>query len=74
MVATVVHFEGIFTLVCDFMCPHCSRRVTRTEWVEGGTWDNNTPEEKRNTMEAAGLRRMLNEAATLKTDGQMGAI
>jgi radical SAM protein with 4Fe4S-binding SPASM domain len=69
-----VHFEGIFTLVCNFMCPHCSRRVTRTEWVEGGTWDNNTPAEKRNTMEAAGLRRMLDQAATLMTDGQMGII
>ena len=50
------HFEGIFTLVCNFMCPHCSRRVTRTKWVEGGTWEHNTDIEKKNTMHPEGLR------------------
>ena len=51
------HFEGIFTLVCNFMCPHCSRRVTRTKWVDGGTWEHNTEVEKANTMDARGLPR-----------------
>ncbi len=69
-----VHFEGIFTLVCNFMCPHCSRRVTRTEWVEGGTWDNNTEVEERNTMHPEGLRRAIDEMASLSADGQMGII
>jgi MoaA/NifB/PqqE/SkfB family radical SAM enzyme len=69
-----VHFEGIFTLVCNFMCPHCSRRVTRTKWVEGGTWDHNTPIEKRNTMHPEGLKHVLDEVASLRTDEQMGII
>ena len=69
-----VHFEGIFTLVCNFMCPHCTRRVTRTRWVEGGAWDYNTPIEKKNTMHPGGLRRTLDEAASLMEDRQMGIV
>jgi MoaA/NifB/PqqE/SkfB family radical SAM enzyme len=68
------HFEGIFTLVCNFMCPHCSRRVTRKKWVEGGTWDHNTPIEKRNTMHPDALKRVLDEIASLRTDDQMGIV
>ena len=69
-----VHFEGIFTLVCNFMCPHCSRRVTRSKWVEGGTWDHNTPIEKRNTMHPEALKRVLDEVAAMRADEQMGII
>lgn len=69
-----VHFEGIFTLVCNFMCPHCSRHVTRSKWVDGGTWDNNTPVEKRNTMHPEGLRRVIDQLATHRTDEQMGIV
>ncbi|MBC6478986.1 MAG: radical SAM protein [Hormoscilla sp. GM7CHS1pb] len=69
-----VHFEGIFTLVCNFMCPHCSRRETRTHWVEGGSWDNNTPIEKRNTMHPEGLRRVIDQMATKRIDDQMGIV
>lgn len=69
-----VHFEGIFTLVCNFMCPHCSRHVTRSKWVEGGTWDNNTEVEKRNTMHPEGLRRVIDQLATQRTDEQMGIV
>lgn len=68
------HFEGIFTLVCNFMCPHCSRRVTRTKWVEGGTWDHNTEVEKRNTMDAHGLRRVIDQLAQFRVDDQMGIV
>lgn len=68
------HFEGIFTLVCNFMCPHCSRRVTRTRWVEGGAWDHNTPVEKKNTMHPEGLRRVLDQLAATRADGQMGVV
>lgn len=68
------HFEGIFTLVCNFMCPHCSRRVTRTKWVEGGTWDHNTEVEKRNTMDAHGLQRVIDQLAQFRVDDQMGIV
>lgn len=68
------HFEGIFTLVCNFMCPHCSRRVTRTHWVEGGAWDNNTEVEQRNTMFPNALRRVLDQVASFRTDSQMGIV
>jgi radical SAM protein with 4Fe4S-binding SPASM domain len=68
------HFEGIFTLVCNFMCPHCSRRVTRTKWVEGGTWEHNTEVEKKNTMDAHGLRRVIDQLAEHRTDEQMGIV
>jgi sulfatase maturation enzyme AslB (radical SAM superfamily) len=71
---TPAHFEGIFTLVCNFMCPHCTRRVTRTEWVEGGTWDHNTPVEKKNTMHPDGLRRVIDQLAEHRTDEQMGIV
>lgn len=69
-----VHFEGIFTLVCNFMCPHCTRRVTRNRWVERMTWDNNTPVDTTNTLHPHDLRRALEEAASLCTDHQMGII
>lgn len=69
-----VHFEGIFTLVCNFMCPHCSRRVTRTEWVEGGAWDNNTMVSLDNTMHPQQLKRILDQAASMRIDNQMGII
>lgn len=68
------HYEGIFTLVCNFMCPHCSRRVTRTKWVEGGTWDHNTEVEKKNTMHPHGLKRVIDELAEARTDDQMGIV
>jgi radical SAM protein with 4Fe4S-binding SPASM domain len=68
------HFEGIFTLVCNFMCPHCSRRVTRTKWVDGGTWEHNTEVEKKNTMDAHGLRRVIDQLAEHRADEQMGII
>jgi radical SAM protein with 4Fe4S-binding SPASM domain len=68
------HFEGIFTLVCNFMCPHCSRRVTRTRWVDGGTWDHNTPVEQRNTMHPEALRRVIDQLAEARADDQMGII
>ncbi|MGH3568737.1 MAG: radical SAM protein [Pseudonocardia sp.] len=68
------HYEGIFTLVCNFMCPHCSRRVTRTKWVEGGTWDHNTPIEKKNTMHPDGLRRIIDQLGANRVDDQMGII
>jgi radical SAM protein with 4Fe4S-binding SPASM domain len=69
-----VHFEGIFTLVCNFMCPHCSRRVTRSDWVDGGTWSHSTEVEKRNTMHPEGLKRVIDEMATMRTDHQMGIV
>ncbi|QUQ68815.1 radical SAM protein [Kutzneria sp. CA-103260] len=68
------HFEGIFTLVCNFMCPHCTRRVTRTKWVEGGTWEHNTEVEKKNTMHPVGLRRVIDQLAEHRTDSQMGIV
>jgi radical SAM protein with 4Fe4S-binding SPASM domain len=69
-----VHYEGIFTLVCNFMCPHCSRRVTRTDWVEGGTWAHTTEVERRNTMHPEGMRRVIDELTTMKIDHQMGIV
>src|SRR5271157_338986 len=68
------HFEGIFTLVCNFKCPHCSRRVTRSRWVDGGTWDNNAPVNERNTMFPEGLRHVIDQVSRFRTDGQMGII
>lgn len=69
-----VHYEGIFTLVCNFMCPHCTRRTTRLKWVDGETWNNNTKVEEANTLHPAGLRRVVDQLAELKTDGQMGIV
>jgi len=69
-----VHMEGIFTLVCNFMCPHCSRHVTRTKWVEGGTWENNTEIHRKNTMHPEGLRRVIDELASMRIDEQMGIV
>lgn len=69
-----VHMEGIFTLVCNFMCPHCSRRVTRTEWVEGGTWENSSEVERRNTMHPDDLMRVIDQLAEFRTDEQMGIV
>ncbi len=69
-----VHFEGIFTLVCNFMCPHCSRRVTRSRWVEGGTWENNSEIDKRNTMHPADLKRVIDQLSGFRQDRQLGIV
>lgn len=71
---TPAHYEGIFTLVCNFMCPHCSRRVTRNKWVVGGTWDHNTEIEKKNTMHPDGLKRVIDELSDHRVDSQMGIV
>lgn len=68
------HYEGIFTLVCNFMCPHCTRRTTRLKWVDGGTWNNNTPVEEANTLHPTGLRRAIDQLSELRVDGQMGIV
>lgn len=68
------HYEGIFTLVCNFVCPHCTRRTTRLRWVDGGTWANNTPITEANTLHPTGLRRAIDQLAELRTDGQMGIV
>lgn len=68
------HYEGIFTLVCNFMCPHCSRRVTRNKWVVGGTWDHNTEIERKNTMHPDGLKRVIDELSAHRVDEQMGIV
>ncbi len=69
-----VHFEGIFTLVCNFMCPHCSRRPTRVRWVEGGTWANNTMVTKDNTMDYEHLVLTIDRMAEFGQDDQMGIV
>ncbi|MBO6677988.1 radical SAM protein [Parvibaculum sp.] len=68
------HYEGIFTLVCNFLCPHCTRRTTRLKWVDGGTWNHNTPISEANTLHPTGLRRVIDELAELRVDNQMGII
>ena len=68
------HYEGIFTLVCNFVCPHCTRRTTRLRWVDGGTWDNNTPVEEANTLHPTGLKRAIDQLAEIRTDKQMGIV
>ena len=69
-----LHFEGIFTLVCNFRCPHCSRRPTRTKWVEGGTWDNSTPVNSLNTLSLEGLKAALDQIARMRSDEYIGVI
>lgn len=68
------HFEGIFTLVCNFMCPHCTRRVTRSRWVEGGTWQHNTDLDERNTLSPANLKLVIDQLAANRVDEQMGIV
>lgn len=69
-----LHFEGIFTLVCNFCCPHCSRGPTRRKWVIGGTWENNTLVSSANTMSLEGMYHALNNIASMKTDDYIGVI
>ncbi|MDY6904058.1 MAG: radical SAM protein [Thermodesulfobacteriota bacterium] len=69
-----VHFEGIFTLICNFMCPHCTRRVARTKWVKGGTWDPLAEVNKDNTMPLQNLRHVIDQVASFITDDQMGIV
>lgn len=69
-----VHFEGIFTLVCNFMCPHCTRRVTRTRWIARSTWDENSHVDEHNTMGLPALCRSLEQIASLSVDSQMGIV
>jgi sulfatase maturation enzyme AslB (radical SAM superfamily) len=69
-----LHFEGIFTLVCNFRCPHCSRRETRINWVKGGTWDNNTPLSSGNTMTLEAMHHTLDNIASMRTDDYIGVV
>ena len=69
-----VHFEGIFTLICNFMCPHCTRRVARTKWVKGGTWDILAEVNENNTMPLHKLKHTIEQVASLMLDKQMGIV
>ena len=69
-----VHFEGIFTLVCNFMCPHCSRRPTRIQWVKGGTWENSSPVTEDNTINLDHLIQTIDRMAQFRIDDQMGIV
>lgn len=69
-----VHFEGIFTLVCNFLCPHCTRRPDRIKWVEGGTWENNTDVTDFNTLNFQKLQTIIDKLIAFRQDNQMGIV
>jgi sulfatase maturation enzyme AslB (radical SAM superfamily) len=69
-----VHYEGIFTLACNFLCPHCTRRTTRIKWVDKSTWDNNVPVSEANTLYPSGLQRAIDQLANIQVDNQMGIV
>ena len=69
-----VHFEGIFTLVCNFLCPHCTRRPDRSKWVKGGTWQNNSDVTDFNTLNFQNLKTIIDKLIVFKQDNQMGIV
>lgn len=66
-----VHFEGIFTLVCNMMCPHCTQRPAR---VTEETWKHSTQVSGNNTMSQKNIEYVLQELSNFKMDNYMGVV
>lgn len=69
-----LHFEGILTLVCNFMCPHCTQRTSRLRWVDGSTWQNNAPVVPSNTMSIENIKKVLEDIANYRMDSYTGVV
>lgn len=69
-----VHFEGIFTLRCTFMCPHCDQRPARQKWVKDGAWGFNVPLTPNNTMDLEDLKYVIKQISSFKMDDYAGIV
>lgn len=76
---TPVHYEGIFTMLCNMMCPHCTRgkdRRSANAWFSPG---NKLDEMSRfinssNTLSKDKIKDIIDQLSDLKTDEQMGIV
>lgn len=74
-----VHYEGIFTLLCNMMCPHCTRGMDRRS---ANAWFSPGEDVKEsinmisdcNTLPKEALIRVIDQLASLSVDDQMGIV
>lgn len=69
-----IHYEGIFTLVCNLKCPHCTRQIDRYKRVESYTWNLHSKANSKNTLNKLQLRKIINEIASSKKNDPIGIV
>lgn len=76
---TPVHYEGIFTMLCNMMCPHCTRgrdRRNADAWFSPGT-DPSLIEKyisNNNTLSKQMIMSIIDQLSEMKVDQQMGIV
>lgn len=74
-----VHYEGIFTLLCNMMCPHCTRGMDRRSanaWFSPGD-DMEAMSQKiseRNTLPKNIIKKVIDQLSEITVDEQMGIV
>ena len=70
-----VHYEGIFTLLCNMVCPHCTRGKDRqlSNAFFPATIGNNRISAL-NTLPENMIKRVIDQLAELRIDNQMGIV
>lgn len=76
---TPVHYEGIFTMLCNMMCPHCTRgrdRRSADAWFSPGTNLSSIKERisSSNTLQKEMIMSVIDQLSELKIDEQMGIV
>lgn len=76
---TPVHYEGIFTMLCNMMCPHCTRgqdRRAANAWFSPGTELDciNERISCSNTLTKEKIMSVIDQLSELRIDEQMGIV
>ena len=74
-----VHYEGIFTLLCNMLCPHCTRKLDRKSadaWIasNGDIRTIRCAQSSRNTLSLESIKHIINELKSVMVDNQMGIV
>ncbi|MCL2355319.1 MAG: radical SAM protein, partial [Oscillospiraceae bacterium] len=74
-----VHYEGIFTLLCNMLCSHCARKKDREKekvWLSpGGDFEKvKFFLSGQNTMSLQDMRYVIDQLKSVMCDNQMGIV
>lgn len=74
-----VHYEGIFTLLCNMLCPHCTRKSDRQSanaWISPGNDITNIDNVRasNNTLSFESIKHIIDELNHVMVDNQMGIV
>lgn len=68
---TPIHFEGIFTLICNLRCPHCTQQNDRRIL---DTWQLNAIPNEHNTLSLSQLFLVIDQITHFKNKDPLGIV